>query len=887
MTGSGESLSVITRPLLWNLVFLLCLFCSGFVSAKEQLHHFDIKPQPLGLALTAFSKITDYQFIYTDSDIASIETQGVTGNLSVDAGLQRLLKDTVVRFKYTNENTILLLIDSVSAHSQPTGQPGGDSKKISDSVELASAAGNNEISEADEQQQAVRTKHREQSDAEVEEIVVTALKRASSLQDAPIAISALTGKELERIGADDFLDFIGSVPGLSVRDNGPGQTQPIIRGIFSPGEPQVGVYFDEAIVTGAPGTTNSAGRFSPELKPFDIERIEILKGPQGSLYGGGSMGGTLRFITNKPDATKFAGSFSIEGSSVRHGDAGYQLNAMLNFPLIENKLALRVVAYKRQDPGFVDNVVLGRDDINDIDTEGGRIAIRWTPAEDFTASATVFYQNQKVGGGFHFNPDLDADNPLTNVGSNEPFDDEYVLYNITLEKSLDWLDALYSFTYYDRNAVHRFHNGFTGVPFPPLLSVQPQPARSQSHEFRLTSTGDNLLDWTVGVFYQDRKAFADSRVTEPTAQGNEPDPVVFFFRRTVESSLIQRAVFGELNWHVSERLDLTAGVRYFDIDSGSDVSNIFAVFTNPVLPQRTNITRGKDDGPIFKLHAAYHLSDDILLYAQFSQGFRPGGANQNSSTIAISDPLNAGVPESFKSDSVDSYEFGFHTAWFANKVIINGALFHMDWSDIVLEQRSPTGLFAFLNNADSADVDGLELEAVVEPNQNLRFTAALTYLNARLTSNGAVNRQVDGGQIFSRSGLDGDNIPNVPEWNVNFSLDYSQPLPWRDWQAVLYLSLNYVGESFSDFNEFLLDPASLAITNTPNVAYNSQGDYTLVDLRIGVESDNDWGAFLFIENVFDERGITHVFEDSPFRPAPGLNFIERPRTVGVVLNKSF
>ena len=379
----------------------------------------------------------------------------------------------------------------------------------------------------------------------IEEIVVTALKRTSTLQDTPIAISALTSEGLERVGADDFVDFVGAVPGLTIRDNGPGATRPIIRGVASPGEPQVGVYFDEALVVGAPGTTNDAGLRSPELKPFDLERVEVLKGPQGTLYGGGSMGGTLRFITKKPNAEKFEGKISIEGSTVRYGDTGFQVNGMVNIPIIEDQLAVRIVGFKRDDPGFVDNIAYGKDDINDVDTEGGRVAIRWTPTDRFTATGTIYYQDQNVGGGFHFNPSIDDDNPKTGAISREPYNDEQVLYNLTLEYGFDWADALYSYSWFDRNAVFRFHNGFTGFPFPPVLSTQPEPLQALSHEFRLSSSGQNVIDWTVGAFYSDRNAFVDSRVQYPGADGRIVDDNVFLFRRTVNSDLIQRAVYGE------------------------------------------------------------------------------------------------------------------------------------------------------------------------------------------------------------------------------------------------------------------------------------------------------------------------------------------------------
>ena len=726
----------------------------------------------------------------------------------------------------------------------------------------------------------------------IEEVVVTALKRESTLQDTPIAISALTNEGLERVGADDFADFVGSVAGLTLRDNGPGATRPIIRGIASPGEPQVGVYFDDSLVVGAPGTTNDAGLRSPELKPFDLERIEVLKGPQGTLYGGGSMGGTLRFITRQPNAQEFQAKVRLEASTVRYGDSGYQANGMVNIPLVQDQLALRVVAYKRDDPGFVDNVALGHKDINDVDTEGGRVILRWTPTERFIGTAAVYYQDQVVGGGFHYNPDIDRHNPKTAVLSNEPYDDKEVLYNVKLEYSFDTADLLYSWSWFDRDAVFRFHNGFTGFPFPPVLSTQPEPMTSSSHEVRLTSSGDNMIDWTIGGFYSDRNAFVDSRVQYPDAEGNIADESVFLFDRTVDSVLVQRAVFGEATWHATDRLDLTAGMRYYDIDSRSDVRNLINTppFGQPsgtpgipVVPQTVNVTKGHDNGAIFKLHAAWDLTDDVLAYAQFSQGFRPGGANQNTSSIAITDPGNVGVPEAFKSDKLDNWELGIHSQWLDKRLTINAAAYYIDWKNIVLTGRSATGLFAFLLNADSAEATGFELESAIDLADDLQVTAAISYVDAKLTSDAPPNRA---SATLSRSGLDGDAIPDVPDWTFNASMEYGHPLPWMDLRGYVYANVNYTGENASDFNPFLVDINTLQPTTVPNVSYNEQGDYTIVDLRVGVEAQ-DWSVSLFVENVFDIKGPVNVFEDGTFRLAPGLNFIERPRTFGIVFDKEF
>ena len=301
------------------------------------------------------------------------------------------------------------------------------------------------------------------------------------------------------------------------------------------------------------------------------------------------------------------------------------------------------------------------------------------------------------------------------------------------------------------------------------------------------------------------------------------------------------------------------------------------------MPHRINVTRGSEDGTIFKVHGAFDLTDDVLAYASFSQGFRPGGANQNTSSIALTDPGNVGVPEEFRSDTLDSYEIGIHSQWFDNRLTLNGAVYYIDWSDIVLGGRSATGLFGFLNNADSAEATGFELESAFDLGKDFRLTAALSYVNAELDADAPVNRA---GRNHSRSGLKGDSIPDVPEWTFNASMEYGHTLPWMGLRGYFYLNVNYIGEHFSDYNEFLLDINTLVPTTRPNSSYNRQGDYAILDLRAGVEGD-DWEVALFLENVFDERAITHIFEDSTFRLDPGQNFLEKPRTLGVMLSRDF
>lgn len=733
----------------------------------------------------------------------------------------------------------------------------------------------------------------ESADNLVEEVIVTATRRETTLQDTPMSISALSAESLERIGADDLLDIVGSVPGLNLRDNGPGQTRPIIRGVQAAGEPTVGIYFGETPISGSSGTTNDAGRFTPEMKPFDVNRVEVLKGPQGTLYGGGSMGGTVRIIFNQPNASEFSAKINLDASTVEEGESGYQANAMVNIPIIEDKLALRAVGFSRQDPGFIDNITLGKEDMNDVNTTGGRVALLWAPNDTFTATGTVSTQDQEVGGGFHIKTNYGDDDPVTDVAAKEPFLDDSTLYNLILENDFGWGNALYSYSYYERDAEFFFFNDFNFNPFPPLLSRQPQSQETETHEFRLSSAGEGSWDWTVGMFYQNREAEAEGRVSIPTASGEEPDGPLFF-NRTVESEKEQSAIFGEFSYHFTDKLVGTVGARFFKVEEDSEVvlkvaaSGATGTGFIPIEPNIHNPTKGDETGEIFKFHLAYDLTDDILLYGQFNQGFRAGGANQNTSAISITEGANIGIPEYFGADTVDNYEFGFHSTWMGGQLIANGAIYHMDWDDMQLGQRTAGGLFSFFDNTDGADIDGFELELTAVPNANLRLDFGISYVSAELAGDGPISRFRKSGVTYSRSGQDGDPIPNVPEltWNVSaeYNWDFTDEL-----RGTFFVSANYIDENASDFNPFVLDVNTLEQTNVANPFYSDeQGDYTIVDFRVGIESDaNNWSAFLYVENAFDERGITHVFQDGQFRREPGLNFIERPRTIGLSLSKSF
>lgn len=702
------------------------------------------------------------------------------------------------------------------------------------------------------------------------EIVITALKRATNLQDTPYSISALGEDTLEKLNVTDLGDLVGSLSGLSLREEGPGQSRLMMRGLQAGGEPLVGLYYNEAPTISAPGPENDAGRFQPSLVIFDVDRIEVLRGPQGTLYGAGSMGGTVRIITNKPDATALSGRVNAEMSHVTHGELGYQLNGMLNVPIVSDRVGLRVVGYARQAGGFVDNVQLGVEDANRVETFGGRAALKVEVSDRLSLLATAYYQDQKVSGGFHVDPRLPR--YQTQIRGREPFDDKIQLYNLELDYSADFADIVYSLSYFDREALYQFWSPL--LTSAGVLAIQPQPVDTWTHELRFSSKDKGPLQWTAGIYHQKRKAnfFANLFLVDPvTGKSNG----FHFFERKVDSGLKQTALFGEVTWNVTDRLVLTGGARWFDISTFSEMTLLRNFGGVPIVNPVTNRTDGKEDGVSLKAHASYEFSDDITAYAIFSQGFRAGGANQNLTGLSA-------VPPEYGADSIDNYEIGARTAWLDGKLTFNVAAYHIDWNDIQTRQTEATGLFGFLSNGGKAKVDGLEAELALR-SRNVNISVNANWTNARLVSDSPLN--IVGG--FSQTGVKGDHIPDVPRIMVGGTFEYVRPLNDR-LSGSLILNGTYVGQSNSDFHPFLISAATGRPSTTRNPSFvTNQGDYGVVDLKLRLfDKQADWDVTVYADNLFNRYATTRVLADN-FRPSPGYNFIIPPRTFGISFTKGF
>ncbi|HEY0938545.1 MAG TPA: TonB-dependent receptor [Steroidobacter sp.] len=689
----------------------------------------------------------------------------------------------------------------------------------------------------------------------IEEIVVTAHKRSQLLQDLPAAVTALTEGALQKMGADDFLGYAMTVPGLSFVDKGPGARKVVLRGISTgtDGErsPTVGVYIDDLPIT--------AGGPFPDLKLFDVERVEILRGPQGTLYGAGSMGGTLKIVTNKPSTERLEGMVEADVSSTRDGGESYSLSGMLNVPVIDDKLALRTVLYQRDRAGYVDNVALGAKDVNDEEVQGGRFMARFQPTEALTLTATVLREDVSSGGRPTVDILPDGEPAYDDLQQARQFaetlEDDLVVGNLTLEYDFGWAALTSASSYFDRSRqtatdVSTFFGGL-GLA---VSQIDFADAEAWVEELRLTSQSQDPLQWLFGAFFYDRTQVSGQSFPSDAAAGS---PFVNLGLSSTQTEERQRALFGEISYDLTDALQLTAGARWFDVRQRFDGWNKGLLFGAPIDTSDPPTRQGRASESVvnLKFQVAYQLTPDVLLFAQAAEGFRQGGPLAALPNDAVT---GAPAPTQFNADSLWNYELGLKSSWFANTVLLNLSAFYIDWSDIQTLVRRQDGL-SYTGNGGKASSRGLELEASVRPAPGLSMSLSSTYTRAQLEQDAPLI-----------GGVKGDQVPGVPEFSASASAEYAFSLTSAV-EAFVYGDFSYVGSTRNAFELSLSRPSF------------DQESYDLANLRTGVRWDG-WELTLYASNLFDARPSLYV---ETLLPDVIQKTTLRPRTVGLLLRSRF
>lgn len=692
------------------------------------------------------------------------------------------------------------------------------------------------------------------------EIVVTASKRgASTIQDTPLSVQALGGADLKAKGAIDFADFYRAVPGLSVQDEGPGDKRYVIRGINSNGAGTVGQYLDEIIITGE--NAQDGGGQAPDIKLFDMDRIEVLKGPQGTTFGSSSMAGAIRYITAKPVMNEWGGNFQTALRATRGASLGIQTDGALNIPVITDVLAFRVSGFYADLPGFIDNRF--QKGANAEKSKAGRIEGRLKISEDLTLDATAMYQDVHQDAKNFFNRVGFDGQPLTQSRYFQadvvraPYDDDTELYNATLTYKQPFGTFTATGSRFVRDTLFvrdasLAAQAFFGLPFATTgrssLS-QAKHRRVDSGEVRYASDFGGPLEILVGAFGQNENRFFRSYWPTANASGLVTQASRLLLDRTVDTRIRERALFGEVAYKIVPDLTATVGGRLFDFKLRQNTVAIVSAGGGRGAGAGPTL-RTKDDGLIGRFNLAYRLNDQVNTYLQIAQGYRSGGTNdQTAAAIA-----NVIIPNGYGSDSLINYEFGVKTTLADRKLYLNGAVYFIDWSDIQTSNQASAGTisFPYTGNGGKADVRGAEVVIDARPVSGLQLTATANYSLARLTRDNPI----------ATTGRKGDRIPYVPKWTGAASATYTFPLAGTV-DGVLAADFSYQGGMATEFN--------------PTIAnYKTLSDYALVGLRAGV-TQGVWSVNLNVTNLFDNNTPINYNEIVPGVYPDGF-YISRPRT---------
>lgn len=731
-------------------------------------------------------------------------------------------------------------------------------------------------------------------------IIVTANRRETTVFDTAAGLTALSGDYLNDNGLDSFVDYSGLVPSLDFVQFAPGRTRITMRGVSAdPGintASTVSVYLDDV-----PVTSPNAG-LQLDFRLYDVERVEVLRGPQGTLFGENSMGGAIRLFTNDPDPDRFEGSYQASVGFIEHGGQAYQADAMLNIPLAQDVFALRVVGSYRSNDGWIDNITTGEGDVNSNEIYSGRASIAFTPSDVFSLIARVQVNRVDVDS---LSEALIGSNRITNSAANSPSEDNYEIFSGDVR--WDWgFATLESITGY----IHRDvtigqsegpvsiagQNGLlvAGCVFGDLatgcttLDPAATPLASSvftahtdsdvfTQEVHLVSPDDQRFRWIIGGFYRSTSADTETfRVTQPpiafanaaySALGFAPGDLVpggyLSDMGRLESE--HYAGFVEASFDITPTLEITAGVRVFHEEFDylpTTTSGLLAFFGSgftsfATVSQPFSSSAGDAN---FKAEISWRPTSGQHYYAVYSEGFRSGGANG----LAMASP---NFEPEYQPDTTRNYELGAKWQLADNRIDLSTAVFYTDWSNLQVNDFDLTTGVGFIRNGGEAHVVGIEAEVIGRINEHFSFTLNGSLIEAE------TDNDISGS--FAPIISAGARLPNVPEWSYGASLEYVQPLGQGDMDGVVRFDVRGQGASFSALERY---PATLGgFPLSPQMS--RQNAYHIANIRAGIEAET-WSVFLYLSNLWNE---TADLGDNNF----GMFHRNQPRTVGLVMNGRF
>ncbi len=758
---------------------------------------------------------------------------------------------------------------------------------------------------------------------QLEEVIVTATRRELNLQDVPQSVTALSTEFIQKQALTNLYDLAGALPSLNIISTWPGQNSIIIRGISTGSaeyriDSQVSIYLDEQPMT---SITQQA-----DVRLIDIERVELLPGPQGTLFGSSAQAGTLHYVTNKPDHNGFASELAGEMGTTKGGEESYDFSGWVNIPLNDN-FALRAVGFWSREGGYVDNVLgptlmgettnadIAEDDQNSYRQAGGRIAGLWTISPQWSLLATGIYQRSKTDGHWDTDPFL-GEQKITRF-FNDWRDDEWYTTAATLRGDLGFADLSATVSYFDRKIDYEFDDtnysqwrtaNFgtyyalydTGTLHSVTFNNQDQ--KRWAYEARLSSKNEGKLSWMAGAFYEDvydwwefgdyltQGDMADTRaweeanriacedIADPSVALCPLNPTQIYYFNNYSNKVQQLAFFGELGYKLTDRWSVTGGARWFQYDR-----EMFDRYNVPFgLPASSDpdanglLSKGKESDTSFKFATNYHFNPEVMVYGLYSEGFRLGGQNSTRAAQTGEVPLNYGP------DRLANYEVGLKSQWLDNRLRLNLAVFLMKWDDIQIHfdgtDSDNNGAFWIEGNINGgkAEQKGIEFNGQWHATQRLNLEWSVFLASPEFTQDTLVPNS---DEIYIAKNTTLPVSPKEKYWaSVEYTFPDFLPLQGDFWTRFSYTWQGRVWDSLTaiqdDDREFLL-PVWKSAT-----------------FQLGFSSDNDWEASLIVRNALDDAGMTwlsstdrgELFEDPRFRHVRGL---QRPRSVDLSFTKKW
>lgn len=871
---------------------LLAVLATGAKTAEPgEKYPIRIASETLGEAMLELARQTDRRLFFPHSltDIRGVNP--VDGLYTVEQALDILLGDLDLSGGLTESGVITISQNKRSPERKPMKRKG-----LFASI-AAVIAGSISFQTAHAQQGVEDT----QTAGLIEEILVTATRRETSLQDTPMAISAFSGDTLKTMGYTNIEEFIGSVPGVTALSYGAGATRLVIRGlsnsIFNEGNPTTSRYIDEFPINSFLGEGQ---------KLIDMQSVEVLRGPQGTLYGKSAMGGTVRYITNKPSTEGFESGINAELSNTDEASgSNYSISAYLNLP-INDKLAIRAVGYRYENKGYIDSVPItglgmfaflpsgaqpgevlypARKGINDSEYTGGRLSFRYHLSDTATLDGMWINQNLTSGGTSDTNPltPWTGANAVDDLLSVHPYpqfsrDNDFDQYNLTLKMEFDNFDLSLSAAQteidsFQFNTVTLFlSEAFFGIPsfdIPAVLASRPFDFSGTTVELRLVSKGDSRLHWIAGAYYEDGDGSEELLSVNDSIRASEIFGGFFGFEvgfvgldARVETGNEELAFYGEVGYDFSDQFTLTLGYRKADVEQFNVTTRNGGSFGNPAV---VGLVNGADEDPdVYKILAEYRPAEDWLIFALATSGYRAGGKNP---TVLGAQGIV------YESDSLWNYELGFKSTMLDGRLTAAASIYQMDWEDMQLQVILPGGSNE-IDNVGAAVIKGFEAELRWQLSGNFAVGVNFSHIDGELDEHYNPSLEPVTGVDFlvGDEGLAGDRLPGSAENTFAADIDWQQSLA-DNYDLYARLNYRYVGDKTIDFN-----PGNAVALGHPE--FVSLSSYDITNFVVGITRKNNSGSTfnlaLYANNLFDERAQLAYLDFYSNQVS-----VNQPRTIGL------